>query len=51
MENDIFIHPKPYHSWIFNPDGTWSPPVEHPNDENTYIWNEETISWDLVTTS
>ena len=51
MENDIFIHPKPYASWIFNSNGTWSAPVEHPEDGNPYIWNEETTSWDLVATS
>ena len=29
----------------------WQPPVAEPIDENKYIWNEETTSWDLVDNS
>ena len=47
---DAFIPPKPYSSWILNEDTClWEPPVAHPSDENRYIWNEETTSWDEVT--
>lgn len=48
-ENDVFIPPKPFNSWILD-ENTWlyKPPVDYPNDnENTYTWNEETQSWDL----
>jgi hypothetical protein len=46
---DAFIPPKPYRSWIFNEDTClWNPPVAKPLDENNYIWNEETTTWDLI---
>jgi hypothetical protein len=51
-ERDAFIPPKLFDSWVLDEEScNWVPPVSYPNDENTYIWNEETISWDLVTTS
>jgi hypothetical protein len=46
---DAFIPPKPYPSWILNEDtALWDAPVAHPNDGETYIWNEETTSWQLL---
>ena len=46
---DAFIPPKPYPSWILNEDTClWEPPVPYPTDGERYLWNEETISWDLV---
>jgi hypothetical protein len=51
-ERDAFIPPKLFDSWVLDEEScNWVPPVSYPNDENTYIWNEETTSWDLVTTS
>jgi len=47
---DAFIPPKPYDSWILNEDSClWEAPVEYPNDDNQYTWNEETQTWDLIT--
>lgn len=47
--NDVFIPPKPFDSFILNTEiYDWQPPVEMPDDENKYFWNEETQSWDLV---
>src|SRR6056300_376693 len=47
---DAFIPPKPYDSWILNEDSClWEAPVEYPNDDNQYIWNEETQNWNLAT--
>lgn len=47
---DAFIPPKPYSSWILNEDTClWEPPVAYPSDENRYVWNEETQSWDEET--
>jgi hypothetical protein len=50
-EVDGFHAPQPFDSWTLNQDTfIWEAPVEYPDDENNfYIWNEETISWDLVT--
>ena len=46
---DIFYPPQPYASWTLNAQtASWEPPVEYPEDENQYVWNEETTSWDLV---
>jgi hypothetical protein len=46
---DIFIIPSPYSSWILNETtGKWEAPVPMPTDDNFYIWNEETESWDLT---
>jgi len=47
-ENDVFIPPKPYDSWTLNNNWIWEAPVEHPNDNNSYTWNEENQSWDLI---
>ena len=47
-EEDIFITPQPYPSW--NRVGSfWEAPIEYPNDDKKYIWNEETTSWVEVT--
>lgn len=48
-ERDAFIPPKPYASWILNEDTCrWEAPVAFPDDEKTYTWNEETVSWQEV---
>lgn len=46
-EEDIFVTPQPYPSWIRN-GSLWEAPVEYPIDGGIYNWNESTISWDLV---
>ena len=47
-ELDAFVPSKPYESWILNEEtALWGPPVPYPNDGSEYIWNEETISWDV----
>ena len=48
-DNDVFIAPKPYDSWIIDEDTwTWKAPTPMPNDGNMYMWNEDTQSWDLI---
>ena len=48
VEADAFYAPQPFLSWILNEDTfLWEPPIEIPDSENPYRWNEETISWDL----
>ena len=46
---DAFIAPKPYASWVLN-DNTclWEAPVDKPDDDEEYEWNEDTTSWDAV---
>ena len=45
---DAFIPPKPFNSWTLNETTClWEAPVVKPEDNNNYIWNEETQQWDL----
>lgn len=48
-QRDAFIPPKPYESWILDEDTcTWSAPVAYPDDDNPYVWNEDTQTWGLI---
>jgi len=48
-DRDAFYNPQPFNSWTLDEATcTWQPPVTYPDDENSYIWNEETTSWDAV---
>lgn len=44
---DIFITPQPYSSWIRS-GSFWNAPVEYPSDGQRYLWNEATLSWDVL---
>ena len=52
---DAFIPPKPFNSWILNEETClWEAPVAKPgltqeqiDNNNYYIWNEETQQWEL----
>lgn len=45
-DNDVFIAPKPFSSWILNEDFDWEPPIPQPDTENVWLWNEEDQKWD-----
>jgi hypothetical protein len=52
-EEDIFVTPQPYPSWI-REGSFWYAPVPYPSDGaiypapgKVYLWNEETLFWDL----
>jgi hypothetical protein len=46
---DAFIPPKPYSSWVLNEDTClWEPPIEKPDEENYYVWDEENTTWKVV---
>ena len=48
-DRDAFIHKKPFNSWILNENTClWNAPVAKPQDGNQYIWNEQTLSWNIV---
>lgn len=48
-DRDAFIPKKPFNSWILNEHTClWNAPVSYPTDGENYIWNELTLSWDLV---
>lgn len=45
-QRDAFIPPKPYASWVLNESTClWDAPVQKPDDEKMYVWNEEITSW------
>jgi hypothetical protein len=47
-DRDAFIPKKPFNSWLLNETSCiWEAPVSLPDNENTYSWNEENLSWDL----
>jgi hypothetical protein len=43
-EEDIFVTPQPYPSWIRS-GSFWNAPIEHPHDDKKYYWNEELGNW------
>jgi hypothetical protein len=46
---NAFIPPKPFDSWTLNEENCqWESPTPCPEDENSYTWNESTLSWDLA---
>jgi hypothetical protein len=49
-DRDAFIAPKPYESWVLNEETCqWEAPEPYPDDENLYTWDEDSLSWQLVT--
>ena len=43
---DAFIPPKTFPSWTLNETTcSWEPPVEMPNDDKVYIWDENNQQW------
>ena len=46
-EKDAFVAPQPFPSWTLNEDTCkWEAPVDKPNDDNYYLWNEENKNWE-----
>ena len=43
-EEDIFITPQPYPSWIRS-GSFWQAPEPMPEDGKLYAWDEESLSW------
>jgi hypothetical protein len=47
-DNGVFWNSKPYPSWIKDYEiKSWKAPVERPQDDNIYSWNEEEVSWKI----
>jgi hypothetical protein len=44
VDEDIFVKPQPYPSWIRN-GSFWYAPIERPNDDKKYVWDEELGDW------
>ena len=46
---DAFIPPKPFNSWVFNENTcNWDAPITKPQDNYTYLWDEQNTSWYLT---
>jgi len=44
---DVFYPPQPYPSWTLDDQWNWQPPTPYPDDDNTYVWNEDTQTWQV----
>ena len=43
---DAFYAPQPYPSWTLNETTCqWEAPTPYPDDDERYIWDEDTLSW------
>jgi len=42
---DVFIPPQPFPSWTLDESWDWQPPTPYPDDGNTYVWDEDTLTW------
>ena len=47
-EEDIFVTPQPYPSWIRS-GSFWNPPTPMPTDDKIYSWNESELKWEEIT--
>ena len=46
---DSFIPPQPFASWTLDENiCQWKAPVDYPNDDKFYTWNEESKSWVVI---
>lgn len=43
--NDVFISPRPYKSWVLDENFDWQAPVPRPEDGLMYNWNERYEEW------
>lgn len=46
-EENIFVTPKPYPSWIRS-GSLWNAPTPMPTDDKIYSWNESKLKWEEV---
>jgi len=46
QDKDNFSAPKLFQSWVLDNNCKYVPPINYPNDGNTYIWNETLLTWD-----
>ena len=42
-----FISPQPYSSWVLT-NYVWESPVAMPDDDQSYYWDETSISWQVI---
>lgn len=47
-QKDKFIPVKIFPSWTLDSNDDWQPPTPYPTDGETYIWNEDNQTWDII---
>lgn len=49
-QNDVFIAPKPYASWLLDENFDWQAPIEKPDhtESQQCVWNEELLEWQII---
>lgn len=48
-QRDAFIPRQPFSSWQLDEDTCqWIPPVARPIDGNMYVWDEESLMWQIL---
>ena len=45
LTKDKFISPQPYNSWALDSEDDWQPPTPKPGYGSSYLWNEDTLTW------
>jgi hypothetical protein len=49
QERDVFLHPKPFPSWVIDEDTfLWRPPIDAPDPFGSYTWDEASLSWFVI---
>jgi hypothetical protein len=48
LEADVFVVPQPFPSWSLDENYEWQAPTAHPDDGNSYIWSEQTQTWERL---
>lgn len=43
-DNDVFVAPQPFPSWLLDENFDWQPPTPRPEGMGWY-WDEESLSW------
>lgn len=43
--NDAFIEPQPFDSWNLDAEYKWQAPINYPNDNKSYYWDETILDW------
>jgi hypothetical protein len=49
---DAFIAPKPFESWLLDEEScTWQAPTPYPTDGLMYVWVEDDLNWQAITSN
>jgi len=43
-----WVSPKPFESWVRR-DNRWNAPIDPPDQEKNYVWDESVLGWAEVT--